>query len=52
LFKEELGFGIKWRNQRTLDLKRKIDIESYQPYSYSSMNKNSGNQSINPLNLS
>jgi len=52
LFKEEIGFGIKWRNQRTLDLKRKIDIESYQPYTYSSMNKNSGNQSINPLNLS
>jgi hypothetical protein len=52
LFKEELGFGIKWRNMRTLDLKRKIDIESYQPFTYSSMNKNSGNQSINPLNLS
>jgi len=52
LFKEEIGFGIKWRNMRTLDLKRKIDIESYQPYTYSSMNKNSGNQSINPLNLS
>jgi hypothetical protein len=52
LFKEEIGNGIRWRNQRTLDLKRKIDIESYQPYSYSSMNKNSGNQAINPLNLS
>lgn len=52
LFNEEIGFGIKWRNQRILDLKRKIDIESYQPYSYSSMNKNTGNQSINPLNLS
>lgn len=52
LFMQEIGFGIKWRNQRTLDLKRKIDIESYQPFTYSSMNKNSGNQSINPLNLS
>lgn len=52
LFKEEIGLGIKWCNKRTLDLKRKIDIESYQPYTYSSMNKNSGNQSINPLNLS
>jgi hypothetical protein len=52
LFKEEIGLGIKWRNQRALDLKRKIDIESYQPYSYSSMNKNTGNQAINPLNLS
>lgn len=32
IFKEELGFGIKWRNQRILDLKRKIDIVS--PYGY------------------
>lgn len=52
LFKEEIGNGIRWRNQRTLDLKRKIDIESYMPFTYSSMNKNTGNQSINPLNLS
>jgi len=52
LYKEEIGNGIRWRNQRLLDLKRKIDIESYQPYSYSSMNKNTGNQTINPLNLS
>lgn len=47
IFKEELGFGIKWRNQRILDLKRKIDIVS--PYGYTT---GSGFQSgVNPLNL-
>lgn len=49
LFKEELGYGIKWRNQRILDLKRKIDIESYQPFTTSGGNGAAG--SINPLDL-
>jgi len=51
LFKEELGDGIKWRNQRILDLKRKIDIESYQPFTNAG-NNFSANGSMNPLDLS
>jgi hypothetical protein len=51
LFKEEIGWGIKWRNQRTLDLKRKIDIDSYMPFSIGG-NNYSANGSINPLDLS
>jgi hypothetical protein len=51
IFKEEIGQGIKWRNQRILDLKRKIDIESYQPFTNSGMG-NSANGSMNPLDLS
>lgn len=47
----ELGWGIKWRNQRILDLKRKIDIESYMPFSVGG-NNYSANGSINPLDLS
>ncbi len=50
LFKEELGWGIKWRNQRILDLKRKIDIESYQPFTNAG-NNFSANGSLNPLDL-
>jgi hypothetical protein len=50
LFKEEIGWGIKWRNQRTLDLKRKIDIESYQPFTNSG-NYMTANGSMNPLDL-
>lgn len=49
LFKEELGHGIKWRNQRVLDMKRKIDIESYQPFSMGGSNYPGG--SMNPLDL-
>jgi hypothetical protein len=51
LFKEELGYGIKWRNQKILDLKRKIDIESYQPFTNAG-NGFSANGSMNPLDLS
>jgi len=51
LFKEEVGWGIKWKNQRILDLKRKIDIESYMPFSIGG-NNYSANGSINPLDLS
>ena len=51
IFKEELGHGIKWRNQRILDLKRKIDIESYQPFTNSGLG-NTANGSMNPLDLS
>jgi hypothetical protein len=50
LFKEELGYGIKWRNQRILDLKRKIDIESYMPFTTGG-NNFSANGQQNPLNL-
>lgn len=50
LFKEEIGYGIKWRNQRILDLKRKIDIESYQPFTNSGNNFSAGG-SMNPLDL-
>lgn len=49
LFKEELGYGIKWRNQRILDLKRKIDIESYSPFSMGGSTYPGG--SLNPLDL-
>lgn len=51
LFMEEIGWGIKWRNQRILDLKRKLDIESYMPFSIGG-NNYSANGSINPLDLS
>lgn len=51
LWKEELGWGIKWRNMRILDLKRKIDIDSYMPFSIGGSNY-SANGSINPLDLS
>lgn len=51
LFMEEVGWGIKWRNQRVNDLKRKIDIESYMPFSIGG-NNYSANGSINPLDLS
>lgn len=50
LFKEEIGWGIKWRNQRILDLKRKIDIESYQPFTNAATMR-SINGSLNPLDL-
>jgi hypothetical protein len=50
IFKEEIGHGIKWRNQRILDLKRKIDIESYQPFTTGG-NNFSANGSMNPLDL-
>jgi hypothetical protein len=51
IFKEELGHGIKWRNQRILDLKRKIDIESYAPFTNIGGRYSSSNGSMNPLNL-
>lgn len=51
LFKEEIGWGNKWKNQRILDLKRKIDIESYMPFTTGG-NNYSANGSINPLDLS
>lgn len=50
LFKDELGHGIKWRNQKILDLKRKIDIESYLPFTNGG-NNYSANGQQNPLNL-
>lgn len=47
IFMQELGFGIKWRNQRILDLKRRIDIDS--PYGFSI---GSGAQNgANPLDI-
>lgn len=51
IFKDELGQGIKWRNQRILDLKRKIDIESFVPFTTAGGN-NFSNGSLNPLDLS
>lgn len=50
IFKEEIGWGIKWRNQRILDLKRKIDIESYEPFTNAAAMR-SINGSLNPLDL-
>lgn len=50
LFKEEIGEGIKWRNRRILDLKRKIDIESNEPFTNSGGSQNSSG--ANPLDLS
>lgn len=49
IFRDEIGYGIKWCNKRILDLKRKIDIESYQPFTTSGGNGAAG--SINPLDL-
>lgn len=51
LFEKEIGLGIKWRNQKILDLKRKIDIESYMPFSTGG-GSFSANGAINPLDLS
>lgn len=51
LFDKEIGLGIKWRNQKILDLKRKIDIESSVPFTNAD-NNFSGNGSLNPLDLS
>ena len=50
IFKEEIGWGIKWRNQRILDLKRKIDIESYQPFSNTDTTRSIAG-SVNPLDV-
>jgi hypothetical protein len=49
-FEQEIGNGLKWKKQRQLDGKWKIDIESFQPYSYGSANSSMSAQ-INPLNL-
>lgn len=50
-FKEEIGQGLKWRKQRVLDGKWKIDIESFMPFNYSSINGSAFNNQINPLNI-
>ena len=50
LFKEEIGEGIKWRNRRILDMKRKIDIESYQPFSNTDTTRSIAG-SVNPLDV-
>jgi len=47
----EVGLGLKWRKQRVLDGKWKIDIESYMPFNYSSVNGSAFNNQINPLNI-
>jgi hypothetical protein len=47
-FKEELGFGRKWRNKRILDGKWKLDIQSHIGYTYGAAQFMSG---INPLNM-
>lgn len=49
LYMAEIGKGIKWRNKKILDLKRKIDIVSYQPFSSGS---GFPGNSVNPLDLS
>lgn len=48
IFKEEIGEGIKWRNKRILDLKRKIDIESWVPFT-NAATMQSNNGTMNPL---
>jgi hypothetical protein len=47
----EIGLGLKWKKQKVLDGKWKIDIESYMPYNYSSVNGSAFNNQINPLNI-
>jgi hypothetical protein len=49
-YKEEVGEGRKWKKKRQLDGKYKIDIQSYMPFSYSSVNP-SGINGLNPLNM-
>lgn len=50
-FKEEIGQGLKWKKQRVLDGKWKIDIESFMPFNYSSVNGSAFNNQVNPLNI-
>lgn len=50
-FKDEIGQGLKWKKQRVLDGKWKIDIESFMPFNYSSVNGSAFNNQINPLNI-
>jgi len=47
----EIGLGLKWKKQRVLDGKWKIDIESFLPFNYSSINNSAFNNQLNPLNL-
>jgi hypothetical protein len=47
----EIGLGLKWKKQRVLDGKWKIDIQSFQPFNYSSVNGSAFNNQINPLNI-
>ena len=49
-FKEEIGYGFKWKNKRILDGKWKMDIESFLPFSYTMNTTGSINGQINPLN--
>lgn len=49
-YMEEVGEGRKWKKKRLLDGKWKIDIQSYMPFSYSSVNP-SGINGLNPLNM-
>lgn len=50
-FKDEIGQGLKWKKQRVLDGKWKIDIESFMPFNYSSVNGSAFNNQVNPLNI-
>jgi hypothetical protein len=48
-FKEELGYGRKWRNKRMLDGKWKMDIQSHIGFTYGG--GNSYGAGINPLDM-
>lgn len=47
----EIGQGLKWKKKRILDGKWKMDIESFLPFNYSSVNNSAFNNQLNPLNL-
>lgn len=47
----EIGNGLKWKKKRILEGKYRIDIDSFLPYNYSSINNSAFNNQLNPLNL-
>jgi hypothetical protein len=50
-YQDEIGEGRKWKKKRLLDGKWKVDIESFLPFNYSSVNNSAFNNQLNPLNL-
>jgi hypothetical protein len=47
----EIGQGLKWKKKRVLEGKWKMDIQSFLPFNYSSINNSAFNNQLNPLNL-
>lgn len=47
----EIGLGLKWKKQQVRDGKWKVDLESWLPYNYSSVNNSAFSNQLNPLNM-